>query len=59
MYSVQLYKLQSNWDGLLNKTPNFSLANSGADPGFYLGGGALVYFNTNKPHSFFAEYQLY
>ena len=34
---------------------------------FFLGGGALVssclllYFNTNKPHSFlfFAEYQLY
>ena len=26
MYSVQLYK-QSNRDGLLNKTPNFSLAN--------------------------------
>ena len=34
----------------------------GADPVFFLGGGALVSFsiNTNKPHSFFfAEYQLY
>ena len=32
---------------------------AGADPGYFLGGGALV-FNTNKPHSFFlAEYQLY
>ena len=30
---------------------------SGADPGFFLGGGALV--SSNKPHSFFAEYQLY
>ena len=33
-----------------------------ADPGFFLGGGALVSCstNTNKPHSFFcAEYQLY
>ena len=28
---------------------------SGVDPGFFLGGGArlLLYFNTNKPHSFF------
>ena len=30
-----------------------------ADPGFFLGGGALVscsvYFNTNKPHSFFLQ----
>ena len=29
---------------------------TGADPGFFLGGGALVfllYFNTNKPQSFF------
>ena len=30
---------------------------SGADPGFFLGGGALarllLYFNTNKPNSFF------
>ena len=29
----------------------------GADPGFFLGGGGctrlLLYFNTNKPHSFF------
>ena len=35
---------------------------SGADPRFFLEGGArlLLYFNTNKPHSFFfAEYQLY
>ena len=33
---------------------------AGADPGFFLGGGALVSLNTNKPHSFFfAEYQLY
>ena len=33
---------------------------AGADPGFFLGGGAL-FFNTNKPRSFFffAEYQLY
>ena len=26
---------------------------AGADPGFFLGGGALVSLNTNKPHSFF------
>ena len=41
------------------------LAHAGADPGFFLGGGALVscsslaHLNTNKPHSFFfffAEY---
>ena len=36
---------------------------TGADPGFFLGGGCtrlLLYFNTNKPHIFFflAEYQL-
>ena len=34
---------------------------SGADPGFFLGGGAPLrngVTNTNKPH-FFAEYQLY
>ena len=31
---------------------------TGADPGFFLGGGALV--SSNKPHIFFfAEYQLY
>ena len=33
-----------------------TLCAPGADPGFFLGGGALVscvYFNTNKPHSFF------
>ena len=49
-------------------SPSFSLrdsrasetrthVNTGADPGFFLGGGTLVscsvYFNTNKPHSFF------
>ena len=26
---------------------------AGADPGFFLGGGALVSLNTNKPDSFF------
>ena len=35
---------------------------SGADPGFFLGGGAPPrnsVTNTNKPHFFFAENQLY
>ena len=37
---------------------------AGADPGFFFRRGStrlLLYFNTNKPHSFFffAEYQLY
>ena len=36
-----------------------SMQNAGADPGFFLRGGApCLNFNTNKPHSFFAEYQL-
>ena len=30
---------------------------AGADPGFFLGGGALV--SSIKPHGFFAAYQLY
>ena len=37
------------------------IANTGADPGFFLGGGAPIrngVTNTNKP-IFFAEYQLY
>ena len=52
---------------LVFNTDLYLLSITGADPGFFLGGGALVsllfYFNTNKPHSFFyfffAEYQLY
>ena len=34
---------------------------SGADPGFFLGGGALVSYSTSTPinHIVFAEYQLY
>ena len=36
---------------------------AGADPGFFLGGGALVYCSTSTPIDhivfFFAEYQLY
>ena len=36
---------------------------SGADPGFFLGGGALVSCSTSTPINhkvfFFAEYQLY
>ena len=34
---------------------------SGADPGFFLGGGALVSCSASTPinHIFFAEYQLY
>ena len=35
---------------------------AGADPGFFLGGGALVFYSTSTPIShivFFAEYQLY
>ena len=37
------------------------LCTTGADPGFFRRGCTrlLLYFNTNKPHSFFAEYQLY
>ena len=39
------------------------IPNSGADTGFFFRSGCthlLLYFNTNKPHSFFlAEYQLY
>ena len=40
------------------------LINSGADPGLFLGGGALVSCSTSTPinhivFSFFAEYQLY
>jgi len=34
----------------------------GADPGFFLGGGALVSYSTSTPVNhkvFFAEYQLY
>ena len=35
----------------------------GADPGFFLGGGALVSYSTSTPINqivfFFAEYQLY
>ena len=44
-----------------NTTENWTTKSwhfTGADPGFFLGGGALV--SSNKPHSFFfAEYQLY
>ena len=39
------------------------IVHAGADPGFFLGGGALVSCSTSTPinHivSFFAEYQLY
>ena len=38
------------------------LPDSGADPGFILGGGALVSCSTSTPINhivFFAEYQLY
>ena len=38
------------------------IGHTGADPGFFLGGGALVSCSTSTPinHSFFfAEYQLY
>ena len=34
------------------------IGNAGADPGFFLGGGCtrlLLYFNTNKPQSFFLQ----
>ena len=36
--------------------------NTAADPGIFLGGGASLrngITNTNKPHKFFAEYQLF
>ena len=41
-----------------------SFYGSGADPGFFLGGGALVSCSTSTPINhivlfFFAEYQLY
>ena len=41
------------------------LSGAGADPGFFLGGGALVSFSTSTPINhivsffLFAEYQLY
>ena len=39
------------------------LAHAGVDPGFFLGGGALVSCSTSTPINhivfFFAEYQLY
>ena len=47
------------------KTPGWdgSVAAAGADPGFFLGGGALVSCSTSTPINhivfFFAEYQLY
>ena len=39
----------------------FNYQESGADPGFFLGGGALVSCSTSTPinHIVFAEYQLY
>ena len=43
--------------------PNPLRLHTGADPGFFFGRGCtrlLLYFNANKPHSFFCgEYQLY
>ena len=41
---------------------NFYGLKAGADPGFFLGGGALVSCSTSTPINhivFFAEYQLY
>ena len=41
---------------------DFSEDFAGADPGFFLGGGALVSFSTStliNHIAFFAEYQLY
>ena len=44
-------------------TPSYISIVSGADPGFFLGGGALVSFSTSTPINhivfFLAEYQLH
>ena len=49
---------KSCWVDWPDGTSGFSCwARTGADPGFFLGGGGctclLLYFNTNEPHSFF------
>ena len=53
--SLQRWHIDCCFNILIN------VALAGADPGFSLGGGALVSFSTSTPinHSFFAEYQLY
>ena len=50
---------------LVFNTDLYLLSITGADPGFFLGGGALVSFSSSTPINhivflfFFAEYQLY
>ena len=51
---------------LVFNTDLYLLSITGADPGFFLGGGALVSFSTSTPINhivflffIFAEYQLY
>ena len=59
----QKYRILQDWD----RVPSCfeTEVKSGADPGFFLGGGALVSCSTSTPINhivflfFFAEYQLY
>ena len=57
----QLWTIKSNQFSLNKKIDAKGLTE--ADPGFFLGGGALVSFSTSTPINyivfFFAEYQLY
>ena len=62
-----IYRVDSAIQPLnINRISTLFFMTSGADPGFFLGGGALVSCSTSTPinhivffYCFFAEYQLY
>ena len=61
----QFHKTKQTYNWRFKGMVNYlhKLALTGTDPGFFLGGGALVFCSTSTPINhivfFFAEYQLY
>ena len=60
IYSLKHYVITSGVKNVRGKIQRVLLTNSGADPGFFLGGGAHVSCSTSTPINhivfFFAEY---
>ena len=55
--------IRENYRGIPPRNTRLTLTHAGADPGFFLEGGALVSRSTSTPINhiifFLAEYQLY